>query len=426
MRTTAVALAALLAPGLGCSLDLDRLRADAGTSLDAPGLDAPGRDAPGLDAPEPDAPGLDADRDAGSVSDASGPDASGPDASYGFPDGPLEILARSSVRTDADARLAVGRDDRGAFFTLVSPTSFDRELVTRTSCAATLSPTMAEGPRGRAVALADLDTDGTLDEIAIDDTQVSIAFGLAPDLEFEVPLTVPHFVTTPRLVAVGTLGAAELPEIVVANRMNVVRTVTQAPARSFSGMRVAPVGPGSVVIDLLIMDADDGNAGDELVLLVATSTGASRALELVFDDGVELRSGPTRNALPTIASGLARAGAREVVVFGRDVLEGVTFPSGGWGPYGIAGAQLIDVAVADVDGDAIPDVMALDMSTSSLRVFHGEPEELLMIDELSLETTSLGAAEIQPLDVDDDGVVELVVHAGTETLLIGRRPTGCP
>jgi hypothetical protein len=425
MRTTAVVLAALLAPGPGCSLDLDRLRADAGTSLDAPGLDAPGLDAPALDAPEPDAPGLDADRDAAPVSDASGPDASGPDASYGFPDGPLEILASSRGRTDAEARLAVGRDDRGAFFTLVSPTSFDRELVTRTSCAATLSPSAGGGPSGAAVAVADLDTDGTLDEIAMDGTQVSIAFGLAADLEFEVPLTVPHFVTTPRLVAVGTLGAAELPEIVVANRMNVVRTVTQAPARSFTGMRVAPVGAGSLVIDAVIMDADDGNAGDELVLLVATSSGAARAIEVVFDDGIELRSGPTRDMVSTIASGLARAGSREAVVFGRDVLEGITFPSGGWGPYGIAGAQLIDVAVADIDGDAMPDVVALDTATRSLRVFHASAA-LAMVDEFPLGSGTLGAAEVQPLDVDDDGVVELVVHAGTEVLLIGRRPTRCP
>lgn len=92
----------------------------------------------------------------------------------------------------------------------------------------------------------------------------------------------------------------------------------------------------------------------------------------------------------------------------------------------MAGASFVDVAVTDLDGDRIEEIAALDENTGSLRIFSGSTGSLSMVDEVPLDGAVLGAAEIAAVDIDGDDRNELVIHAATEVLIVGRVATSCP
>jgi hypothetical protein len=392
----------------GCALDLERLRGDA---RDAGVLDASGVDAPGVDAPGLDASGVDAGVDAAAEPDAF--------VSRG---GALRVLARGPA-VDASSRLAAAREARGAYYVLVGPSMTEGHALTRTACDAEISTeSLLSTPTGDVVSLADADEDGVLDVVAADVSQLYVAFGEASSLAFASPSGLSHGLNLPVAVGAPAFGEAH-PDLIVANTMGSMIGVRQSTPRAFSGTRPVPVDAGSSLRDFLVADVEDG--GDAEVVMLVSSSGSPK-LVIVHDDGGALASSTTRRSLHASAAGLARTGApRSILAFGGNALEWVDLPKGGWGPFEVVGASFIDAAVGDLEGDGIAEVAALDRNTGSIRVFHGIGA-LEMIDEVPLGTAALSGGEIEVLDVDGDGRDELLVHAASEVILVGRVAASCP
>jgi hypothetical protein len=386
-RRVAHGLLAICLAASGCALDLDRLRArDAAADAD-------------LEDPV-DAPSLDASVDAAVTPDAFEPER----------DGVLAVLARIDVTGGLD--LAAGRDARGAFFVLLGSTGSFAQLLERDDCTASRVAERTELEIFGTVLLLDtVDEDALLDVAAANGSLIHLQRGMAgAGLPFGHRVSEAADFGTPRRMSVARIDALA-SQIVV---------VTDSDAYQWGGVPGMAVRLGTRTTDTLDGLAFDFDGGGNTDLVRLRSTGVNRELQVELGDG----TGAVGSAgSPIAVDGLERLVAtpdgRALWGIGSSVVERLA-PTPA--TYTLTDASLVSVVVADLDGDATDEIVALDGSDRTLRALRPRP-----MGSFAEETLSIGGiGPIAAVDLDADDRSELLVLTSEEILVIGRLATTCP
>ncbi|MFO0709417.1 MAG: hypothetical protein U0353_06235 [Sandaracinus sp.] len=407
----------------GCSLDLERLYADAATrdagpsgdapGLDAPGLDAPGLDAPGLDAPMLDAPMLDAALDAPALPDAFDPTALREVALLTAP-------TAISVQQLATLRLTSGVAIVGAG---VAPGRAWYGRIEGDPCGSHGDLSVTDEDVETAT-VADLENDGS-------EELVTSLGGIGHVISTRSgTMSFTHGVFGARAIAVFELTGDSRLDVVVAGA-----SLVEIDGATLRSVPLATGAGGDATQDLAALDEDGDGLGDVLALRCPSPTHC-RVEEWMGTAGTPRRL-TRRDPAVTVGDVLAMAtgeviSSAELPALGPEwigVELGAVWLATTGGVRLAAPVRnaldedLVDVVVADVDGDGETEAVVIGQRTS----------DVLVLD-VSMPTSSTYAVSVRTRvhlselpealaagDVNGDGHDELFVGGASGIRVLTTR-----
>lgn len=397
-------LLALALSSSGCTLDLERLR---GARADAGGRDAPGLDAPPADAPGADVPGLDAPV----PGDAPPGDAPPP---------PLTLVTQGSIglgtATGPRHVLLLRQGDLGVPIVVVSDPTAGRVRawsLTRTECTWAPTSVLDQGVAG-AGPMAYLDLDGDdLSDLAVGGTgAVALFRGTASS--FVSTGAALHALGAPSAVAAGSLDADANPDVAVFEAGVRVGLFAGTGAGTLT---TAGTLSGSVVLrDGAAFDLD----GDGHTDLVGVGGDAPAGTFQSFPGTASLFGAPVTAGVGSASNALAvgtLGGGLVAVTAGGGSIALVTV-LGGSARATVAegiGSDLVDVALADLDGDGANEIVVADGGASMVRVLSRAGAGAFQRAQIRVgDVVAIDAA-----DLDGDGVAEVAALVSGEIVFVG-------
>lgn len=407
MNGAAFLFAAMTAAG--CTLDLDRLRGSRGDA--GPPIDAP-----------LDVPGLDAATDDGGMHDG-GEDA-GP-----FDAGPpreivLAVLGTTALSSSTYDSIGMGVTPGGAAMFAVGSRNDNNVsvyVVDRTACA--YSPTIFSTYVGTGPPLVvDLDRNGALDVFhGTTSTALGVIFGLSPGV-LGTQTTIELGIGPVSALAANDLDDDGGIDLVVSELGPRLTTV----AHDGTGALTPPVSSfmhlsSATHVDLAMADLVGNDAYD--IATVAVSTGLPGFVGFPAVGGGDFATGfaapATGDAPRRIAAGILEGVRASAVAVGGSTMYTALVSGSAWQieAHVLSGSDLVDVAVAELDGDPGGEIVLLDAS-GARRIVVVELDTGALVQRATFELTDFPKA-LAIADLDDDGFDELAVLSGDDVDIVG-------
>lgn len=271
-------------------------------------------------------------------------------------------------------------------------------------------------------AAGDLDGDGDNEIVTADSGTNSISIFKNNGAGFDaVPVILPvgNF---PRAVLLVDLNKDGKLDIVVVNRNSDTVSVLLANAVGFAAAVAVPTGENPRQAEPIDVDGDS-----DVDLVVTNPTGKSISI-LINNGAGDFSAGATINldALPSRCDSgdFNGDGKTDLAMVMFSTVEGnpalgqttVLYGNGTGGfptmrSYGLGGAAQ-DLVVADMNGDARPDIVAADAGGNNATILAGRAGGAFASDERI--STGQQPREVAPGDLDKDGDLDLVVISQTD------------
>jgi len=271
----------------------------------------------------------------------------------------------------------------------------------------------AEYPAGTnlsALAAADLDSDGDLDLVSANSTEILILANMG-DGTFAAPtgFATPQFT---RFVTTGDVTGDGVPEIIAANNTDDRVTVFSNPGDGTFPI-LAEVSGGERPVDVALSDVD----GDlDLDLVVAYQDSNRVTVHTNFGEGRFSAVGssiePGNRPSSVAADDLDGDGDKDLVVAAASSILSIWWNQGDgtFLPAPALAPMASSVAIADFDRNGTPDVAALASSSRGVWFLLNDGAGRFGAEQLS----SVDISIVTPGDFDGDGAIDLAL-TGTRT-----------